>query len=415
MKSKPSVQESGIRLCLTLIMGALFLNIQWSAAQEQDSTWVTAWGTSQHVLGSDELSNITVRMIARITSPGEAVRIRLDNTLGTEPLTIDSAYVGQRMSGATLIPDSNRALSFNGSSTVTVPAGGTIRSDPVRMQVKAYQDLAVSLYLPGNSINPSMHAGARVTSYLASNDTGNQAADESDVPFTGTTASMYWLKSIDVLTNESNGAIVMFGDSITDGTCTTVDGYDRWEDWLGFRLNANSGQNGNFYTAIVNEGIGGNTVVAENLQPPPASAPGILRLDRDVLSHVGVTHVVLFMGTNDIRREATAATVIAGMQDIIERVRNRGISIIGATIIPRHNRAAVADNTGWNSAKTAIRNEVNDWIRTQAAFDAVLDFDQVVQDTNPDRILPAYDCDGIHPNVLGYYEMGRYIPLELFR
>lgn len=168
---------------------------------------------------------------------------------------------------------------------------------------------------------------------------------------------------------------------------------------------------------MVNEGIAGNTVTGGNLQPPPDSPPGVERLDRDVLSHHGVTHVIFFMGTNDIRREAPAAQVIAGMQDIAARVKARGLRIIGSTIVPRHNRPPAGNNTGWNAAKTRIRNEVNQWIRTRAPFDAVIDFDKVVQDpTNTDVISPPFNCgDGIHPSPRGYYEMGRSVQLELFR
>jgi lysophospholipase L1-like esterase len=121
------------------------------------------------------------------------------------------------------------------------------------------------------------------------------------------------------------------------------------------------------------------------------------------------------MGTNDIRRESSAARLIAGMRDIAERVKSRGMSIIGTTIIPRHNRAPTGSNSGWTLAKTRIRREVNDWIRTGGAFDGVLDFDAVVRDpADPDRIAPPFDCDGIHPNPRGYFEMGGAVPLELF-
>jgi lysophospholipase L1-like esterase len=123
------------------------------------------------------------------------------------------------------------------------------------------------------------------------------------------------------------------------------------------------------------------------------------------------------MGTNDIRRSAPAAQVIAGMTDIARRVKARGAKIFGATIIPRHNVAATAANSGWNPAKTAVRQEVNRWIRSsRAPFDGVLDFDSVVRDpANPDLIFPAFDCDGIHPTSRGYYEMGRSVKLELFK
>ncbi|HIE94181.1 MAG TPA: SGNH/GDSL hydrolase family protein, partial [Acidobacteria bacterium] len=187
--------------------------------------------------------------------------------------------------------------------------------------------------------------------------------------------SMWWLKSIDVLTTSAGGTIVAFGDSITDGSCSTVDAHDRWEDWMAVRLDASEDPAAR--RAVVNEGIGGNTVIREHLQPAPTITPGVERLERDVLSHAGVTDVILFMGTNDIRREATARQVIAGTQTIIERVQARGIKIHGVTIIPRHNRAPTANNSGWTPAKTQTRNEVNEWIRSEAGFDGVIDFDQV--------------------------------------
>ncbi len=166
----------------------------------------------------------------------------------------------------------------------------------------------------------------------------------------------------------------------------------------------------------MNEGIGGNTITRNALSPPPDSIPGLERLDRDVLSHAGVTHVVLFMGTNDIRREASAAQVIAGMENIIQRVKAKGLRIYGVTIIPRHNVAPSGTNTGWNPAKTAIRNQVNQWIRTVAPFDGVLDFDKVVrQPANGDLLVPAFNCgDGIHPSPAGYYRMGKSVDLDLF-
>jgi lysophospholipase L1-like esterase len=141
------------------------------------------------------------------------------------------------------------------------------------------------------------------------------------------------------------------------------------------------------------------------------------RLDRDVLSHHGVTDVILFMGTNDIRRGATAGQVIAGMTSIIGRIRARGIRAIGVTIIPRHNAAPTGTNTGWNPDKTRIKSEVNQWIRSKAPFDKIIDFDQVVRHpTNPDLIRPAFNCgDGVHPSPAGYYAMGNSVDVRLFQ
>jgi lysophospholipase L1-like esterase len=381
--------------------------------------WITAWGTSQQGLGTNAVTNATVRMIARVTISGESVRIRLDNTFGSVPLSIGKAYVGQRIQGAAVAPGSNRQVSFNKSASVIIPAGGSVTSDPVRMSVLGQQDLAVSLHIPDAGVRPSQHGGAQVTSYLTANGSGDVAGEETATPFTGTTSSMFWLKAVDVSSSSSTGSIVAFGDSITDGTCSTIDAHDRWEDLLAVRLALDAAGRGKpeAYKAIVNEGIGGNTITRAKVQPPPDSTPGLERLERDVLTHYGVTHVILFMGTNDIRREAPAGDVIAGMQEIVKRVTARGLKIIGVTIIPRHNRPPVENNTGWNVAKTKARNEVNQWIRTKAPFDAVIDFDRVVQDPkNADLLYPPFNCgDGIHPSPRGYYEMGRSVRLDLFQ
>jgi lysophospholipase L1-like esterase len=410
MKSRVSSHRLRGLLVIAFVAGASVAGTAQSAAPR----WVTAWATSQQDLGPTGVSNASVRMIARVTAAGEAVRIRLDNTYGAEPLEIGAAAVGQRMRGARLAPGSNLPVRFGGNASVTIAPGERATSDPVRMAVRAGQDLAVSLYVPGAGVYPSRHRSALTTSYLGEDGAGDVTADETGEPFGETTTSMWWLKAIDVQSGTSIGTIVAFGDSITDGSCATVDGHDRWEDWLAVRLALAADEPG-AHKAVVNEGIGGNTLTRAGLQPPPASTPGLERLERDVFSHHGVTHMVLFMGTNDIRRDASSGGVIAGAERIIREVQARGIAIVGATIIPRHNRAPTPDNSGWTPAKTAVRNSVNAWMRDEAPFDAVLDFDAVTgRADDADRLEPALDCDGVHPNVLGYYEMGRSIPLDLF-
>ena len=394
----------------------------WIQAQDA-GTWVTAWGSSHQTIGDARVTNATVRLIARTTIPGDAVRIRLDNTFGVEPLAIGRAFIGHRARGASLVPGSNRPVTFSGSPRATIPAGGTISSDPVTLDVREQQDLAVSLHISGDGQRPSQHTNAYVTSYRSADGSGDATSVEGDQPFQSTTTAMWWLKAVDVQTRASAGAIVAFGDSITDGTCSTIDGHDRWVDVLSMRLGLDrsgaerSGRGASAgVKAVVNEGIGGNTVTRQGLTPPPDSPPGLDRFDRDVLSHHGVTDLVLFMGTNDIRRGATAAAVIEGLTSIAQRAKAKGLRLWGTTIIPRHNVAPAGTNTGWNDEKTRIKNQVNQWILTKAPVDGVIDFAQVVRDPgNPDLLLPPFNCgDGIHPSTLGYYEMGKSIDLSLF-
>jgi len=381
--------------------------------QEPNQGWVTAWGASQQGLGEAKITNATVRMIARVTIPGDSVRIRLDNTFGTAPVTFGGVTVGPRIQGPAVAAGLNKPVTFGGKTSVTIPAGGSARSDAVALRVDAQQDLAVSLFVNGANVAPSQHGNAVVTSYLTADDAGDRTLSEDGKPFTGKTTSMLWLKSIDVRPASPAAAIVAFGDSITDGTCTTLDAHDRWEDIVAQQLALMTPVTPR---SVVNEGIGGNTVTGAHLVPRANSPPGLERLERDVLSHSGVRHVVLFMGTNDIRRDVGADELMTGMREIATRLKTKGIKVIGATIIPRHNVAPAPDNTGWNDAKTKIRNQVNDWIRTKAGFDGVLDFDKIVRSpTNADLINPPYNCgDGIHPSPIGYFQMGKSVDLLLF-
>jgi lysophospholipase L1-like esterase len=210
---------------------------------------------------------------------------------------------------------------------------------------------------------------------------------------------------------------VAFGDSITDGRCSTNEGdnvipdrYQRWTDVLAARLaTLPAGE----IKGIVNEGIAGNRIA-----PPGGNGPaGLVRLERDVLDRAGVTHVIFFEGTNDIAGGATADQVIASMQQVVDRVRAKGLSIIGVTIIPR---GRPENMMGWNSDMEKHRLAVNTWIRTQAKFDAVIDLDPLMKGgpvyAGSESLKPEFNCgDYTHPNPAGYKAMGEAIDLRLFR
>src|SRR5262252_1550360 len=376
--------------------------------------WITAWATSQQTLGQTQVSNATLRLIARVTAPGDAIRLRFDNTFGSAPVTFGKVSAGPRQSAnnpASISPGLVMPVTFGGKSSITIAAGGSVMSDRVPLAVDAEEDLAVSVYIPGADVPASQHNGAMVTSFITENGAGDLTTSESGTPFKTRITTMPWLKAIDVSVTAPTTAIVAFGDSITDGTCTTLDGHDRWEDIVAQRFALQD----TVRHSIVNEGIGGNTVT-RGVTPLPDSTPGTERLDRDVLAHAGVSHVVVFMGTNDIRREASAEQLINGLKEIVARVKARGLKVVGATIVPRHNVAPVSSNTGWNDAKTKVRNEVNAWIREAGAFDAVIDFDRVLRSAaNPDLLRVTYNCgDGIHPSPLGYFQMGKSVDLNFF-
>ncbi len=399
-----------LRRALTTVgVTMLLLSGAAPAAAQQ---WVAAWGSSMQSVSPTTwtVTNATVRLIARSTIAGTEIRVRLENTFGDTPLTIGAASVGFQRNGSALVVGSSRPLRFDGSPSVTIPAGAFVVTDAVPLTVEAEQRLAISLHLPNADVRSSAHSNGLTTSYVTAPGAGDRTDTEDGAPFTETTTSMHWLSAVEVFSSSARGAIVAFGDSITDGSCATVDGYDRWEDVLYARLRETSGA---AQLAMVNAGIGGNTAIRV---PPVGSIPGVERLQRDVLSLAGVTHLVLFLGTNDLRRDATAEQVIAGLEEIVGRAKARGLSVIGATIIPRNPEPrGFPANLGFGAARNAERHTINEWIRSNDDLDGVLDFDEVLQDAvNVDLINPVYDCDGIHPNVLGYAALGRAIELAAF-
>jgi lysophospholipase L1-like esterase len=296
----------------------------------------------------------------------------------------------------------SQALTVSGSTEFVIPKGDGVTTDPLPFAVRAWEDLAISLYLPDTAVPASRHNNARTTSFLTAPNAGDHTADGAAAAFTATTVEMLWVAAVDVFT-DAKGAVIFFGDSITDGTATTTDGHDRWHD-VAFLRTMLGMQDPD--KAFVNEGIGGNRVTVTN--PPGSSPAAVQRLDRDVLARSGATDVVFFEGTNDLASGLVDADqLIAGMQEVIARVKAARLRIIGVTIIPRSNAT-------WTPLMTAYRNKVNAWIRNEAGFQKVLDFDAVTRDpTNPDIMDPLLDFgDHIHPNLFGYLKMGQAVDLS---
>ena len=223
----------------------------------------------------------------------------------------------------------------------------------------------------------------------------------------------FCLGGIDVLADAATGGIVALGDSLTDANISTHDTFARWPDQLARRLVARGGRP----MAVMNQGLGGNRILHD-----VRGDSGLRRFDRDVLTQPGVTHVIVLLGTNDLRNrpgrpeeEATAEPMIAGLRQMALRAHARGIRIYGGTLTPFENETFLVG--AWTPAREAVRLAVNDWIRTGGAFDAVIDFDQGVRDPeHPARMLPVYDCgDHLHPSDAGYNRMGDIIDLALFQ
>jgi lysophospholipase L1-like esterase len=374
--------------------------------------WVGSWTTAPAPAEGAAFANHTLRMNPRLSIGGERVRVRLSNAYGQKRLLVGAATIGLRATGPGIDPRSLRRLTFGGAPSAMIAAGALLVSDPVELSLPPLADVAVSVHLPEELPTSFGVTGryARQTNYIS--PPGNFAA-ETVMPVGKITDEWYFVVGIDVLAPADTGAVVALGDSLTDANISTIDAFCRWPDQLSRRLQA---RHRGRPMAVMNQGLGGNRILHDI-----RGDSGLRRFDRDVLAQPGVTHVVVMLGTNDLRNrwgkpeeEVTAEEMIAGLKQMAVRAHSAGIKIFAATLTGFENETFLPG--AWNPRREAVRQAFNTWIRESGACDAVIDFDRALADPeHPTRMLAAYDCgDHLHPSDAGYTKMGDAIDLALF-
>jgi lysophospholipase L1-like esterase len=362
------------------------------------------------------LPDSTLRQTIRVSAGAQRVRLRLSNAYGGTDLCVASVYLarpaGGRAGVSGIEPGTSRALTFAGRPGVVVPAGAQAVSDPIDFHLAAAANVTVTTYLAAGQPAAggiTSHPGSRTTSFLVA---GDHAADQrlaGAVPVD----HWYFLGALEACPGPATAAVVILGDSLTDGRGSTTNGNDRWPDQLVDLLRSRGDGAG---TAVVNQGIGGNRVLRDGLGPSIVS-----RLDRDVLAVSGVGWLVVFAGVNDIgsadatqaaQRQVTAELCTA-YEEIAAKAHTAGIAVYGATLTPFAGSDPYDDPAGH---REAARQAVNAWIRASGRFDAVLDFDQAVRDPrSPARLSAAVDSgDHLHLNPAGYRALANAVPAGLF-
>jgi len=382
--------------------------------------WVPSWYASPAPAGkSESVSDLTLRQIVHVSAGGHRARIRLSNAYGKTPLSIDAAAIARRdmtggKGGSAIVTGTSRPLTFSGKAAVTIPAGAWVLSDPVVLDVPQASDLAIDLHVAQGEADTA-HVIQRDAVYAASgNVVGQTDLNLLKPPANGL---WLWLSEVEVSGGPAMGALVAFGDSITDGFHQKPDANTAWPDVLAARLAAAGHPMG-----VINAGISGNRMLHDG-QWPPFGQAGLARFDRDVLAQPNVTSVIVLLGINDIGQVTQGATdpdyvsaeaLEAGLTQFAERAHERGLKAYVATLTPF--KVTTIKNY-YDDDKEAIRVAVNAWIRAQTVFDGVIDFDKAIEDpANPGHMRSEFDSgDHLHPGAAGEAAMAQAVPLEGMR
>lgn len=372
------------------------------------SDWVGTWMTA-HAFGWTDtgLENQTLRQVVRVTLGGERLRLTFSNRFGNSPLKIGRVQVGLTLSGADLVSGSNQQVTFHGGFQAEVPAGETLKSDPLDFPVAGLTELAVSIHLPGWVGKIDTHGDAHREQYVSVE--GDHTTAEV-FPTGRTVGNWHLLSGIEVWS--AGAAVVAFGDSITDGSCTDPGSYGRWTDLLAEKFIS-----AGLPLSVLNAGISGNRILHDN--PEWFGRRAMVRMDWDVLEQRGVSHVIWLEGINDLMHPGafapasetvTAQQIIDAFSEGITRFHQHGIRVALGTLLPFK---------GWVSYSEEAENkrqQINHWIRTSGGPDHILDFDRWVQDpSETQKLLEVFDIgDHLHPSNSGFLRMAEGIDLDFF-
>jgi lysophospholipase L1-like esterase len=378
--------------------------------------WIASWSASPEAPApaspfAGGFRDQTIRNVIYTSAGGTLVRVRLDNTFGSRALEVARAAIAVSGPGAAVLPGTSALLSFAGRRSTVIPSGAQAFSDPVHLEVRPLERLAVSVFLPRATGAPTEHEYTHESNYLAA---GERVLAGGATGWGSSLDTWYFVSGVDVWSSDL-GAVVVLGDSITTGNGLATGANASWPDDLARRLAALPGAT----LSVVDAGIDGNRVL---LSPTSCCGPSaVARFRRDVLRQSGVAGVIVFEGIDDIisnrstnplavpHVNVSAPEIIAAYQQLISRAHAAGVKIFGSTLTP------FAGSRYWTTAGEAKREAVNAWIRSSRAFDGVIDFARVLADPNdPARLIPRLDDgDHEHPNEAGYQAMADAINLTM--
>lgn len=435
--------KGALALVVTVLSLICVMAFSTSAASE-DAKWITAWGTAPTEIGVDGydyitayVSKVTVRSVLKPTADGSQLRIRVSNAYGKEAMKLTRVTVAKSAGGSKIDLSTMKAVTFNeGQPFVSVPAGKEYVSDPVVMDVKAGEEIAISIYIEDFTEVKTMGLSGADTYIATSLEGDGDFTDQAEMNLgsildndelmqylsiiTGGDIDIKLaasfvkvvpcLASVEVLADENAYSVVVVGDSTVS---------NEFPQYLGEVINEKGYKN----VGIVGKGIIGNRLLGDGLGYGSLIFGDSLldRFQRDVLSQSGVKYVVVKIGANDIIhpvcndikevypdiKQPTSDEIIAGYKKIFKMCHDAGIKVVAMSITPwkgatrdyfgtdpKYVRTTAEFEADWNIAK-----KVNSWLSKTSLHDGYVNVNEY--SANPKdtaAFMPEYTIDGIHPS-----------------
>ena len=375
--------------------------------QAQQPYWVGTWACAPQTVDksfmpyNNQMTNRSVRQVVKVSIGGNVIRLQLSNELSSEPVEITSVYIAKAGNGPEIYKTSAKYLQVGKKRQVVIPAGKAVFSDALKFKLQPLERVSITINYLKAPKEPTVHMGSRTTSYIL------RGVTNSYTDFTTAFKEDHWfnISAIDVL-DATASSIAILGNSITDGKGSTTNAQDRWPDFLSAALNNGAGFNlfkvGK--TGILNLGIGNNRILSVGL-----GAPGKERFDRDILAQRGLRAVIIFEAINDIgtstNPDETARKLVEAYQVMVKKARQRGLKVYMGTITPFRGCRGY-----FTEEREKARKIVNSWIRTTHEIDGFIDFDALMRDPSaPEQLRREWQIgDWLHPNPVGYKQMGEY-------
>ncbi|KAK6846260.1 hypothetical protein PG987_001448 [Apiospora arundinis] len=414
-------------LALPALVATLALDPNYvQTRQDGDSHWVASWTSMPQLVEQNNLppasfrgggavfKDATLRQTLHLSIGADRFRFQISNTFGGSNLPVTAASVALSAGNKAGVNDIETStlvgLTFNGSESVSIPRGQIVYSDPVNIKAAAQTMITLSLYTEAGQSGSSItgHPGSRTTSWMQQGNRVNAST------VTGAnTKHWYFVSAVDAWVPTAASAMIILGDSITDGRGSTDDANNRWPDLLLAKM-----QKSNLTDiGVNNQAAGGNAVLNGGLGPPLMQ-----RYKRDLLQASGVKYCLIFEGVNDIgggsadsgTQQRIGDQLIAAFKQIASDAHKAGLRVFAATITPFGGNGQSYSNP----TRDATRQRVNKWILGggDGSFNATIDFAKFVANSgNPSTLATQYDSgDHLHLSPAGYQAIADAFPLEIF-